>query len=198
LFQLVEEVQQAYINTLLPEYAEVEARSLRELQQVRPGLEKLAAGGQKIASVLGGSVAVLVQEGDAAMPAAFSLRADVADAPVLNEGIRQIQEAAAELELPACFGGAAELQVQQQDNAVLVSTGRGLPLALPQGGTEVQGGSVFSLNVQAMARELQRIRATEADTAAVLASAVKQLEGAATIRNKRLYTTLRVVLNKNN
>jgi hypothetical protein len=62
----------------------------------------------------------------------------------------------------------------------------------------VRGGSVFSLNVQAMARELQRIRAMEADTAAVLASAVKQLEGSATIRNKRLYTTLRVVLNKNN
>ena len=198
LFQLVEEVQQAYINTLLPEYAEAEARSLRELQQARPGLEKLAAGGQKIASALGGSVAVLVQEGDAAMPAAFSLRADVADAPVLDEGIRQIQEAAAELELPACFGGAGPLQVQQQDNAVLVSTGRGLPLALPQGGTAVQGGSVFSLNVQALAGELNRVRASEADVAAMLASAVKKLEGASTIRGKRLYSTLRVVLNKNN
>ncbi|MBR5331339.1 MAG: hypothetical protein IKV13_07595 [Akkermansia sp.] len=199
LLQLVEEVQQAYINTLLPEYAEAEARSLRELQQARPGLEKLASGGQKIASALGGSMAVLVQEGDAAAKnPAFSLRAAVSDAPVLDEGIRQIQEAAAELELPACFGGAGPLQVQQQADAVLVSTGRGLPLALPQGGAAVQGGAVFSLNIQALAREMKRVRASETDAAAMLASGVKKLEGASTIRGKMLYTTLRVVLNKNN
>ena len=199
LLQLVEEVQQAYINTLLPEYAEAEARSLRELQQARPGLEKLANGGQKIALALGGSMAVLVQEGDAAAKTpAFSLRAAVADAPGLDEGIGLLREAAAELKLPASFGGAGSLQVQQQNNAVLVSTGSGLPLALPQGGIAVQGGAVFSLNAQALSRELQRTGDAEADAAAILASTVKKLEGASTIRGKRLYTTLRVELNKNN
>ena len=198
LFQLVEEVQQAYINTLQPEHAEAESHSLCELQQSRPGLEKLAGGAQKIAAALGGSMAVLVQEGAAAAPAAFSLCAEVADATALDEGIRLLQEGAADLELPACIAGAGALQVQQQDNALLVSTGRGLPLALPQGGTAVQGGAVFSLNIQALARELKRIRASEADAVALLASGVKKMEGASTIRSKRLYTVLRVEVNKDN
>lgn len=195
LLQNIECVQQAYLQTLRPEYAAEESASFHQLQKNRPALEKLAAGLQDVAGALGDNVTLLVRELAEEKPACLSLRAEVADAVLLDEGCAQLQEAAKELELPELMKDGGTLQVQQQKNVVLLSTGAGLELAAPQGGASVPGGAVFSLNVPALARVLARAGHDEADAVAWLAAWVEKVQGAVTIRGERVYATLRLKLN---
>lgn len=192
-------IQQAYQKTLASPYAEQEEASMAGLWQVRPALEKLVQGTQKMTASLGGSTALLMQIGQVKEPLFFSARAGLADNAAWQEGERLLREGWHELEKTADAPQLTGLQVQQQEQNLLLSTGAapGLPLVAPAGGIAVQGGAVFALHIPAL---LQAAGLSEKpdpelqEKLAWLSTVLERLEGAVSTRGDKLRVLLRFQL----
>lgn len=180
--------------TLLPEYAAEVDKQLKMLEAARPGLEKLAAGAEKLGSALTGNTTLLVQESSpgAKCPVQFCLRAGVADTATLNEAGAMLQGGAKSL----CSDDAISLHVTHDTNTLLVSsTPEGI--AMPTSSQPVQGGMVFSLQLAPLARAVERTSVScsnpeVCESLQVGASIVERVDGAATTRDGMMHTLLRV------
>jgi hypothetical protein len=180
--------------TLLPEYAAEVDNQLKMLEASRPGLEKLAAGAEKLGSALTGNTTLLVQESSpgAKCPVQFCLRAGVADTATLNEAGAMLQGGAKSL----CSGDAISLHVTHDTNTLLVSsTPEGI--AMPTSSQPVQGGMVFSLQLAPLARAVERTSVScsnpeVCESLQLGASIVERVDGAATTRDGMMHTLLRV------
>ena len=183
--------------TLQPEHAAGVDEQLKMLEQARPGLEKIAAGVEKLNTALTGKTTLQVQEAAAGAecPVQFCLRAGVADEAALNEAGAMLQEGAQSM----CDGDKCdELSLHISHNAQTLqisSTPEGL--AMPASTQAVQGGMVFSLQLAPLARVVERTQVAETNPAVleslqVGSAIVERVDGAVTTRDGMMHTLLRV------
>ena len=183
--------------TLQPEHAAGVDEQLKMLEQARPGLEKIAAGVEKLNTALTGNTTLQVQEAAAGAecPVQFCLRAGVADEAALNEAGAMLQEGAQSM----CDGDKCDelsLHISHDAQTLQISsTPEGL--AMPASTQAVQGGMVFSLQLAPLARVVERTPVAETNPAVleslqVGSAIVERVDGAVTTRDGMMHTLLRV------
>ncbi len=183
--------------TLQPEHAAGVDEQLKMLEQARPGLEKIAAGVEKLNTALTGNTTLQVQEAAAGAecPVQFCLRAGVADEAALNEAGAMLQEGAQSM----CDGDKCDelsLHISHDAHTLQISsTPEGL--AMPASTQAVQGGMVFSLQLAPLARVVERTPVAETNPAVleslqVGSAIVERVDGAVTTRDGMMHTLLRV------
>lgn len=152
----VEAVQRGYTATLQPGPAREMEASMQRLQHYRPAMEQLGTGFQKWHSALAGSGTLLLQEAAADAPLAFefSFRGEFADEASAAGTANRLRSGFA----AATPGTSLCPTVETTGNTVLVSYGApSLGMAAPDSSVQVPGGALFSLNLPALVRMLERM-----------------------------------------
>ena len=183
--------------TLRPEHAAGVDEQLKWLELARPGLEKIAAGVEKLDTALTGNTTLQVQESAAGAdcPVQFCLRAGVADEAALKEAGVLLQDGAQSL----CDGEKCDvlsLHVTHDAQTLQISSTPEV-LAMSASTQSVQGGMVFSLQLAPLARVVERTPVAETNPALleslqVGAAIVERVDGAVTTRDGMMHTLLRV------
>lgn len=197
MLDCVGKIQTAYLGTLAPGAAEHEKSELEQFMEMRPGMDKLVSGIQKVASTLTGQFVLCARETrlPAEPPAHVTLRAAVNDAGVFQDGFGQLREGMVQLS-PESESVFKSLQLESGEGVILCHNGNNSMPPAPAA-VQVPGGAVFSLNVAAAARALEQ--AAEEETATQLkeaASLVERVDGCLKIENDQLYSTLRLQVTK--
>lgn len=199
LLNNVEAVQRGYTATLQPEPAREMEAAMRRLQQYRPVMEHLGTGFQKWHAALAGSGTLLLQEAAADAPLAFefSFRGEFADEAAAAGTARLLQSGFAATEP----GTSLCPTVESNGNTVLVSYGAAsLSMAAPDSSVQVPGGALFSLNLPALVRMLEKMDSQGQDAyvqgalenARGTAAWLERVDAAACISENELHALIRL------
>lgn len=189
-------VQQAYLATLEPQHARPDSGDVCAWQQALPAWQKAFSAAQQVAATLENGAALVLREVDGNVPGSVSLRAGTSDAAAMQAGLTQLREGIGALWEE---GAAAleDLQLRQEKDALLLTSGNGQPLEASPEATPVPGGLVFSLNLPALARVLKRSSSDVAGEVEQLSARVEALQGSLSTQEDKLRLQLRVFLKKN-
>lgn len=195
----VEAVQRGYTATLQPAPAREMESAMQRLQQYRPAMELLGTGFREWHANLAGSGALLLQETAPDSPLAFefSFRGEFADEAAAAGTARLLQNGF------AAAGPATSLRptVETTGNTVLLSYGAAsLGMAAPESSLHVPGGALFSLNLPALVRMLEKMdpHAQDSFVQEVLENAretgeyLERVDAAACISGDELHALIRL------
>ena len=195
----VEAAQRGYKATLQPELAREMETAMQRLQQYRPAMEQLGTGFQKWHAELAGSGAVLLREAATGAPQTFdfSLRGEFADESTAAGTASLLQRGFA-----AAGPWASRCpSVETSGATVLVSYGASsLGLVPPESAVQVPGGALFSLNLPALVRMLEKMdpQGQNADVQRVLENArdaagwLERVDAAACTSGDELHALIRL------
>ena len=191
----VQKIQTGYQETLSPAAADREKNTLEKFVEMRPCMEKLATGVQRMADARAGHISFRLSETKSPTepPAYMALRAQVQDSAAFQEGFRQCCDGVVAL-LPQASEICRQLQVETEEHEALVHNGNKNTL-VSSAPVPVEGGAVFSLNVPVAARAMEQV---DADSAAMLqaaASWIQRVDGCLKTADGQLYTYIRLQMN---